>query len=204
MARPPRRIIRSTHLLRMSPILSPHRAESDFGAHRGRSGGAREAIGHAPDPAGAVERMRAARKAQAGLFAANVLPTIPEVQAAGWRQTSTPSPGNSTLGGLWPQGAKTLAPRLFLITSQFCENGLASAPPFLLRPPSQNMRSLPDRYPDLRPVLDGVGKDFLRLAKTIAGIKQAMELVRAILPRPLLDLLEIAIIRAQRIVGLFV
>ena len=84
MARPPRRIIRSTHLLRMSPILSPHRAESDFGAHRGRSGGAREAIGHAPDPAGAVERMRAARKAQAGLFAANVLPTIPEVQAAGY------------------------------------------------------------------------------------------------------------------------
>jgi hypothetical protein len=44
----------------------------------------REAIGHAPDPAGAVERMRAARKAQAGLFAANVLPTIPEVQAAGY------------------------------------------------------------------------------------------------------------------------
>jgi hypothetical protein len=28
--------------------------------------------------------MRAARKAQAGLFAANVLPTIPEVQAAGY------------------------------------------------------------------------------------------------------------------------
>jgi hypothetical protein len=28
--------------------------------------------------------MRAARKAQAGLFATNVLPTIPEVQAAGY------------------------------------------------------------------------------------------------------------------------
>jgi len=33
----------------MNPILSPHRAESDFGAHRGHSGGrqgAREAIRH--------------------------------------------------------------------------------------------------------------------------------------------------------------
>jgi hypothetical protein len=47
---------------------------------------------------------------------------------------------------------------------QFCENGLASAPPFLLRPPLQNGRSLPNRYPDPRPMLDGVGKDFLRLA----------------------------------------
>ena len=64
------------------------------------------------------------------------------------------------------------------------------------------MRSLPDRYPDLRPVLDGVGKDFLRLAKTIAGIKQAIDFHAV--PRPLLDLVEIAIIRAQRIVGLFV
>jgi hypothetical protein len=63
------------------------------------------------------------------------------------------------------------------------------------------MRSLPDRYPDLRPVLDGVGKDFLRLAKTIAGTKQAID--SHAVPRPLLDLVEIAIIRAKRIVGLF-
>ena len=35
------------------------------------------------DPAGAVQRMRAARKAQAAQFAANVLPIIREVQAAG-------------------------------------------------------------------------------------------------------------------------
>jgi len=39
----------------------------------------------------------------------------------------------------------------------------------------QNARSLPDRYPDPRPVLDGVGKDFLRLAKIIAGMKQAID-----------------------------
>jgi hypothetical protein len=33
----PRRIIRSTHLLRMEPNLSPHRAESDFRAYQGGS-----------------------------------------------------------------------------------------------------------------------------------------------------------------------
>ena len=37
-----------------------------------------------PDAAGAVERMRVARKAQAAQFSANVLPIIREVQAAGY------------------------------------------------------------------------------------------------------------------------
>ena len=68
-----------------------------------------------------------------------------------------------------------------------------------MRPSLQNARLLPDRYPDPRPVLDGVGKDFLRIAKPIAGIKQAID--SHAVPRPLLDLVEIAIIRAQRIVG---
>jgi DNA invertase Pin-like site-specific DNA recombinase len=36
-----------------------------------------------PDLAGAVERMRVARKAQAAQFAANVLPIIRDIQAAG-------------------------------------------------------------------------------------------------------------------------
>jgi hypothetical protein len=36
-----------------------------------------------PDPAGAVERMRVARKAQAAQFAADVLPIIRDIQAAG-------------------------------------------------------------------------------------------------------------------------
>ena len=36
-----------------------------------------------PDPISAVRRMRAARNAQAAQFAANVLPIIREVQAAG-------------------------------------------------------------------------------------------------------------------------
>ena len=147
--------------------------------------------------AGAVERMRAARKAQAGLFAANVLPTIPEVQAAGYTSF------NAIAGQL--NARRSLATGCQDFGSPFVSNhvlGSRQTPPFLLRPPLQNMRSLPDRYPDLRPVLDGVGKDFLRLAKTIAGIKQAID--SHAVPRPLLDLVEIAIIRAQRLVGLFV
>jgi Recombinase len=36
-----------------------------------------------PDPAGAVERMRVTRKAQAARFAANVLPIIRDIKAAG-------------------------------------------------------------------------------------------------------------------------
>jgi Recombinase len=36
-----------------------------------------------PDPAGAVERMRMARKEQAAQFAANVLPIIRDIQKAG-------------------------------------------------------------------------------------------------------------------------
>jgi hypothetical protein len=40
---------------------------------------------HPPrDPAGAVERMRVARKAHAAQFAANVLPIIRDIQAAGY------------------------------------------------------------------------------------------------------------------------
>src|SRR5262249_51906408 len=60
----------------------------------------------------------------------------------------------------------------------------------------------PDRYPNPRPVLDGVGKDFLRLAKIIAGIKQAIDFHAV--PRPPFDLVEIAMVRDQRVVGLFV
>ena len=92
-------------------------------------------------------------------------------------------------------------PPSFLITSQFGEIGLASAP-FLLRPPLQNVRSLPDRYPDPRPVLDGVGKDFLRLAKIIAGIEQAIDFHAV--AGPLFDLVEIAMVRDQRVVSLVV
>jgi hypothetical protein len=51
-------------------------------------------------------------------------------------------------------------------------------------------------------VLDGVGKDFLRLAKIIAGVKQAID--SQAVPRPLLDFVEVADVRNQRVVGFFV
>ena len=74
---------------------------------------------------------------------------------------------------------------------------------FLLRwPLLRNPRSLPDGQPDTRAVLHSHGEDFLRSPEIIAGVKQGIDF-RAV-PRPLLDLVEIAIIRAQRIVGLFV
>jgi hypothetical protein len=96
----------------------------------------------------------------------------------------------------------TLAPLFVSNHVSVCENGLASAPPFLLWPSLQNARSLPDRYPDPRPVLDSVGKDFLRLAKIIAGMKQAID--SHAIPCPLLDLVEVADVRNQRVVGFFV
>ena len=51
-------------------------------------------------------------------------------------------------------------------------------------------------------MLDGVGKDFLRLAKIIAGIEQAIDFHAV--AGPLLDLVEIAMVRDQRVVSLFV
>ena len=101
-----------------------------------------------------------------------------------------------------PESAEGLCPPpSFLITSQFGEIGLASAP-FLVRPSLQNARSLPDRYPDPRQVLDGVSKDFLRLAKIIADIEQAIDFHAV--AGPLLDLVEIAMVRDQQVVSLFV
>jgi hypothetical protein len=89
-----------------------------------------------------------------------------------------------------------------LIGLAFGEIGRVSAPPFLLRPPLHNAHSLPDRYPDPRPVRDGVSKDFLRLAKIIAGIGQAIDFHAV--AGPLLHLVVIAIVREKRIVSLFV
>ena len=101
-----------------------------------------------------------------------------------------------------PESAEGLCPPpSFLITSQFGEIGLASAP-FLVRPSLQNARSLADRYPDPRQVLDGVSKDFLRLAKIIADIEQAIDFHAV--AGPLFDLVVIAVVREERIVSLFV
>ena len=54
-----------------------------------------------PDPAGAVERMRVARKTQAAQFAANVLPIVRDIQAAGHTSLNAIA-GNSTRGRSLP------------------------------------------------------------------------------------------------------
>jgi hypothetical protein len=65
--------------------VAEHARKSHFRAHQGSSGrlGARKAAWYARTPAGAVERMRVARKAQAAQFAGNVLPIIRDIQTAG-------------------------------------------------------------------------------------------------------------------------
>ena len=51
-------------------------------------------------------------------------------------------------------------------------------------------------------MLDGVGKLFLRLFKAAAGVEHALDFHAVF--GPLLNLIEIAIVRAERIVGLLV
>lgn len=55
----------------------------DIRAHQGGSSGRQRRAERGCRPPGAEERMRVARKAQAAQFAANILPIIREVQAAG-------------------------------------------------------------------------------------------------------------------------
>jgi hypothetical protein len=66
----------------------------------------------------------------------------------------------------------------------------------------QHSRSLPDREPDTRPVLDGGGEQLARLVEVIAGIEQAIDF-RFVLG-PFLDLIEVALIGDDRIAGFFV
>jgi hypothetical protein len=66
------------------------------------------------------------------------------------------------------------------------------------RPLLQYPRALSDRQPDARPVPDGTSEDFAGPVEAVAGI-EAVEL-RPI-PRPLLDLVEIAIVREDCTIG---
>src|SRR5215831_149568 len=70
------------------------------------------------------------------------------------------------------------------------------------RPPFEYPRSLPDGQVDPRPVLDPLREDIPCLVEVVAGIEQAIYL-RAI-PRPFFDLVEVADVRNQRVVGFFV
>jgi DNA invertase Pin-like site-specific DNA recombinase len=58
-----------------------------------------------PDPAGAAERMRVTRKAQPAQFAANVLPIIRDIQAAGFTSlnaiTGQVNARTTANGGQW-------------------------------------------------------------------------------------------------------
>jgi hypothetical protein len=63
----------------------------------------------------------------------------------------------------------------------------------------QNVRALSDRQSNARPTLYCVGEDFPGPCETVAGIEQAIDL-RSI-PRPLLDFVEVAVVRVDCAVG---
>ena len=70
------------------------------------------------------------------------------------------------------------------------------------RPLLQHARTLPDSQPYPRPMLNRIGEQLASLFQVVAGVEQAIDL-RAVL-RPLLDLVEIKVVRTQRVVSLFV
>jgi hypothetical protein len=61
---------------------------------------------------------------------------------------------------------------------------------------------LPDGHADTRPVLGPAVKDALGLVQAAAGEQQLCYALNV--ARPLLDLVEVAMIRDQRLVGFFV
>jgi hypothetical protein len=67
------------------------------------------------------------------------------------------------------------------------------------RPLLQHERPLPHRQPDPRPVLGSFCENLLGLFEVVAGVQKAVDL-RAVLG-PLLDLVKVAIVREERVVG---
>jgi hypothetical protein len=65
----------------------------------------------------------------------------------------------------------------------------------------QHPRPLPDGQSDPGPVLDGLGEQLACLIKVIASVQRAVRF-RAV-SRPFLDLVEIALVRLERIVRFF-
>jgi hypothetical protein len=66
----------------------------------------------------------------------------------------------------------------------------------------QDARPLSDSQLDARPVLDGRDKDFSRLVEVVAGVQQGINMHAV--PAPRFDLVEVAQVGVERIVGLFV
>jgi hypothetical protein len=72
----------------------------------------------------------------------------------------------------------------------------------LRRPLLQHQRPLPNGQLDPQPMLDRRGEDLPRLVQAAAGIEHALDL-GAILG-PLLDLVEVAVVRDEWVISLFI
>ena len=72
---------------------------------------------------------------------------------------------------------------------------------FRLPPLLEHAGLLPDCQPDPRPMLDRLGEDLARLIQVAAGVEHALEPAFLNL---LLDLVVVAMVRQQRLVGFFV
>jgi hypothetical protein len=79
---------------------------------------------------------------------------------------------------------------------------LALHPPPRAPSSLDDLRTLPDRQPNARPMVDGRGKDLPRLVQAAAGIEHVVDLDTVL--GPLLDFVEIAVVRNQWFVGFFV
>ena len=71
-----------------------------------------------------------------------------------------------------------------------------------LRPPFEHPRPLPRGYSGARAYPDVVGEDGARFVEVTAGTQHAGDAL--FVPGPKLDLVEVAIVRNQRVVGFFV
>jgi hypothetical protein len=66
----------------------------------------------------------------------------------------------------------------------------------------QHARALANGQSDARAMLDRLGEDVLGLGEIVASIEQAID--RRAAARPFLDLVEVAIIRIERVARLFI
>jgi hypothetical protein len=77
-----------------------------------------------------------------------------------------------------------------------------SRPASFSRPLLQHPRSLPDGQPDPRPMLYGLRKNVPRFSEFVASVEHRFNSL--IVFRPPLDLVDVAVVGIERIVGFFV